>query len=195
MPASGGDYVGAVVLGGAQNVSEADSKAYLGLEMDWMRGEVAAGRRLLGICLGAQLLARALGAGVAPHAEGISEIGYFPVFPTAAGSAVIPAGLHVYHWHKEGFELPGQADLLARGEDFPHQAYRLSPKVYGLQFHPEVTASVAAAWAEGAADQLTRPGAQPATRQRDLGRRFDGPLHDWFDGFLDLWLGHAPAVG
>jgi len=195
LPASGAEYAGTVVLGGAQNVGEADSKTYLHQEMDWMRAQVAEGRRLLGICLGAQLLARALGAGVAPHAEGLSEIGYFPVFPTAVGSDVIPAGLHVYHWHKEGFELPGQAELLARGEAFPHQAYRLNPKVYGLQFHPEVTANVAAAWVEGAADQLVRPGAQPAALQRDLGRRFDPPLHDWFDGFLDLWLGRAPVLG
>jgi GMP synthase (glutamine-hydrolysing) len=194
LPTNGVAYAGAVVLGGVQSANEVDSKAYLAQEMDWMRCEAAQGRRLLGICLGAQLLARALGAEVSPHAEGINEIGYFPVFPTPAGSEVIPAGLHVYHWHKEGFELPGQAELLARGEAFPHQAFRLNPKVYGLQFHPEVTASVASAWVESAADHLTRPGAQPASRQLDLARRFDAPLHDWFDGFLDRWLDRVPGA-
>lgn len=191
LPAAGG-HAAAVVLGGAQSAN--DPEPFLAKECDWMRRQVDEGRRLLGICLGAQLLARALGARVAPHAEGINEIGYYPLYPTAAGSAVIPEGLHVYHWHQEGFELPGQAELLARGENFPHQAYRLSSKVYGLQFHPEVTQAVAAAWVKSAPEHLSRPGAQAAEHQLALGERFDAPLHGWFDHFLDRWLGRSPGT-
>ena len=125
------------------------------------------------------------------HPEGLSEIGYYPVHPTAAGASLIPAGLRVYHWHKEGFELPAGAELLARGEAFPHQAYRYGSKIYGLQFHPEVTPTVAASWIKSTADLASRPGAQSEAEQMDNSGRFDAPLHDWFDGFLDHWL--APA--
>ena len=99
--------------------------------------------------------------------------------------------MRVYHWHKEGFELPAGAELLARGEAFPHQAYRYGSKIYGLQFHPEVTPTVAASWIKSTPDLASRPGAQNEAEQMDNSGRFDAPLHDWFDGFLDHWL--APA--
>lgn len=188
-------YAGVVVLGGVQSANDAESKPYIRQEIDWIARRVEAGRRFLGICLGAQLLARSLGARVAPHDEGINEIGYYPVYPTTHGRDIIPAGLHVYHWHKEGFALPAGATLLARGDAFPHQAYRYGSNAYGLQFHPEVTSGVAAAWVKSASDHLARPGAQGAERQLELAPRFDGALHDWFDDFLDHWMGRRrPAM-
>ena len=178
-----------------QSANDAESKAYLRQEIDWIGRRVASGRRYLGICLGGQLLARALGAKVAPHRDGMSEIGYYPVYPTAEGRDVNPAGLHVYHWHKEGFELPAGATLLACGDTFPHQAYRYGSTAYGLQFHPEVTTGLASAWIKSAADHLVRPGAQAGEHQMALAARFDRGLHDWFDRFLDRWLARPlPAL-
>ena len=195
LPDNDDSYAGTIVLGGVQSANDAELKPYLRQEIDWIARRVASGRRFLGICLGAQLLARALEAKVAPHELGINEIGYYPVYPTPEGREVIPAGLHVYHWHKEGFELPTGAQLLARGNAFPNQAYRYGSNTYGLQFHPEVTASVAAAWIKTAADHLRRPGAQRAEHQMALASQFDRALHDWFDDFLDYWLGRrSPAV-
>jgi GMP synthase (glutamine-hydrolysing) len=195
LPADDCGYAGVVVLGGVQSANDAESNPYIRQEIGWIGGQVSAGRRFLGICLGAQLLARALDAKVAPHGEGVNEIGYYPVYPTPDGRDIIPAGLHVYHWHKEGFELPAGATLLARGDAFPHQAYRYGSNAYGLQFHPEVTSGVAAAWVKSAPDHLTRPGAQPAEKQLALAPRFDRALHDWFDEFLDRWLGRSrPAL-
>jgi GMP synthase (glutamine-hydrolysing) len=183
-------YAGAIVFGGVQSANDAPATAYLQHEIDWIRGHVEAGGRYLGICLGGQLLARAFGARVAPHDEGMVEIGYFPVMPTEQGRDFLPDPLHVYHWHQEGFELPAGAELLARGGNgFPNQAFRYGPKAYGLQFHPEVTASVARAWLDSAASHLARPGAQPRAHQESAMPRHDGPLHDWMDGFLERWLG------
>ena len=191
LPSAHGDFTGTIVLGGPESANDVNSKPYLRRELAWIERHVADDHRFLGICLGGQLLARALGARVDRHPEGLSEIGYYPVHPTAAGAPLIPAGLRVYHWHKEGFELPAGAELLARGEAFPHQAYRYGSKIYGLQFHPEVTPTVAASWIKSTPDLASRPGAQNEAEQMDNSGRFDAPLHDWFDGFLDHWL--APA--
>jgi GMP synthase (glutamine-hydrolysing) len=188
-------HAGAVVLGGVQSANDAESEPYLRQEIDWIARWIGAGKPFLGICLGAQLMARALGARVGPHSEGVNEIGYYPVYPTDEGRALIPPGLHVYHWHKEGFELPPGTALLARGDAFPHQAYRFGSNAYGLQFHPEVTVNVAASWVKSAPDHLSRPGAQAGEHQMAMAERFDRPLHDWFDRFLDRWLGRqAPAI-
>ena len=80
----------------------------------------------LGICLGAQMCARQLGGRVFRHPEGHAEIGYYPIRPTAAGLAVVDAWPeYVYQWHREGFDLPAGAELLAEGDMFEVQAIRL----------------------------------------------------------------------
>lgn len=181
-------YAATIVFGGVQSANDAESCAYLRHEVDWIGRFVDAGGRYLGICLGGQLLARALGATVRRHPAGINEIGYYPVRPTEAGRAVMPSPLHVYHWHQEGFDVPASAELLVAGEDFPNQAFRFGARAYGLQFHPEVTPDVAARWMDSAADHLTRPGAQCRATQSSGMARFDQAIHRWFDGFLDRWL-------
>lgn len=189
LPEDRSAYAGVIVFGGVQSANDAPAAAYLQHELDWIRDHVNAGGRYLGICLGGQLLARALAARVAPHPEGVVEIGYFPVAPTEAGRGLFPDALHVYHWHKEGFELPEGAELLARGGNtFPNQAFRWGRSAYGFQFHPEVTAEVARAWMEGSSHHLTRPGAQSRDHQEAQMPCHDGPLHAWMDGFLDHWL-------
>jgi GMP synthase (glutamine-hydrolysing) len=188
LPADMTGYAGAIVFGGAQSANDAPAAAYLQHELDWIGAHVGAGGRYLGICLGGQLLARALGARVALHPQGMSEIGYYPLRPTAAGRALIPDGLQVYHWHKEGFEVPAGAELLAEGDAFPNQAFRYGDNAYGLQFHPEVTPAVMQRWLAGNPDGLRRPGACPLERQIADSARFDAPLHAWMDGFIDRWL-------
>lgn len=195
LPADDELYAGAVVLGGAQSANDAESQPYLRQEIDWIARRIESGRPFLGICLGAQLMARSLGAKVSRHPEGVNEIGYYPVYPTQEAGALFPTGFHVYHWHQEGFELPAGTNLLARGDAFPNQAYRYGSNAYGVQFHPEVTANVASSWVKLAPDHLTRPGAQAGEHQLVMAARYDRPLHSWFDSFLDRWLGRqAPAV-
>ena len=116
-------HAGAVIFGGPMSANDPDD--YVRREIDWIEVPLREQRPFLGICLGAQMLAKQLGAQVAPHHEGRVEVGYYPIRPTAAGHALCPDWPeHVYHWHGEGFQLPRGAKLLAEGDDFPVQAYR-----------------------------------------------------------------------
>lgn len=188
LPTAMDPYAGAVVFGGPMSANDDGTLPGIRAELDWIPLALASERPFLGICLGAQLLARVLGAVVKPHSEGLAEIGYFPVQPTAAGQTVFDTPLHVYHWHREGFALPVGAELLAAGERFPHQAYRYGSKAFGVQFHPEVDQPILEHWLTEGAKELSAAGAQSAAEQRDHHRRHDAVLDRWFDGFLDQWL-------
>jgi len=187
------DYSGTIVLGGVQSANDADSVDYMRHELDWIRRWVKEGRRYLGICLGGQLLARALGARVDPHPEGLHEIGYWPIEPTRAAGDLFAGLSHVYHWHKEGFELPQGAELLARGSRFPHQAFRWG-QAYGLQFHPEVTGEDARGWLGETPDYETRPGAQPREVHLAGIEEHDPRLNRWTQRFVDRWIGRTLAA-
>jgi GMP synthase (glutamine-hydrolysing) len=186
------DYDGAIVLGGVQSANDADSVDYMGHELDWIRRWVRKGGRYLGICLGGQLLARALGANVAPHPEGLHEIGYWPIEPTAAAGDLFAGLSHVYHWHKEGFDLPQDAELLARGARFPHQAFRWG-RAYGLQFHPEVTGEDVRGWLGETPDYEARLGAQPRELHLASIEKHDLALGRWTLRFVDRWIGKSRA--
>jgi len=195
LPETTGGYAGTIVFGGGQSANDGSTTPYIQHELDWIGDYVSGGGRYLGICLGGQLLARALGATVARHPQGVNEIGYFPVRPTAAGRALFSDGLHVFHWHQEGFTVPDGAELLAEGDAFPNQAFRYGEAAYGLQFHPEVRPTDARAWFDTVPEQLARPGAQPREMQEAGFLRHDVPLTAWLDGFLDHWLGCRAGFG
>lgn len=177
-----------VVYGGVQSVNDAGHCAAMRAEIDWIRRWVDAGRAYLGLCLGGQLLARALGARVGPHPEGLHEVGFVPIRATDAGRAYLPASLHVYQWHHEGFEIPDGAELLAAGEVYPNQAFRFGRRAFGLQFHPETTPRMRGDWMDDAVHALQAPGAQPRACQEADAMRFDGPMGDWLTGLLDTHL-------
>lgn len=188
LPAGMDGYAGAMVFGGPMSANDDGKLSGIRAELDWIPQALESGRPFLGICLGAQLLARVLGSAVKPHPAGWAEIGYFAVRPTTAGQTVFDAPLHVYHWHHEGFDLPAGAELLAAGECFPHQAYRYGANAFGVQFHPEVDQPILEHWLTEGARELTAPGAQSAAEQRDHHLRHDAALDRWFDGFLEEWL-------
>jgi GMP synthase-like glutamine amidotransferase len=144
-----GQWSGLVVLGGPMNVDEVDRYPYLAEEVRWIREAVSSGLPVLGICLGSQLLAKALGAQVSPNH--VKEIGWYTVDWTAgaAGDALFAgcaASPHVFQWHGDTFDLPEGAALLATSPRCRNQAFRFGPCAYGLQFHIEVTAPVIAEW-------------------------------------------------
>ena len=185
-------YAAMVIYGGAQSANDADSLDFLAAELRGIEAWLAAEKPLLGICLGGQLLCRALGGKVTPHPQGHWEVGYEPIRATPAGADLFPAELQVYHWHKEGFSVPQSCELLATGEAFPNQAFRYGTSAYALQFHPEVTPAIMSRWTEKAAHCLAEPGAQPAAKHFCDSQRYHAPLGDWLDKFLGRWLpGHS----
>jgi len=133
---------GLIVMGGPMSVHDGASYPWLREERRFLGAALDAGRRLLGICLGAQLLADALGAPVARARA--AEIGWFPV-TLARGArdapflAAVPSPWQVFHWHGETFGLPRGAIRLAGNEVCDNQAFAYGPAVLAFQFHPEAT--------------------------------------------------------
>lgn len=153
------DVAGVVVFGGEMNAEEVDRYPFLSRERDLLREAVAANTPVLGVCLGGQLLARALGArvGEAPA----SELGFFPLSVTEEGRrdpllSAFSDGHPVFEWHRDAFELPGEATLLATGRSGDPQAYRAAPLAWGLQFHPEVTGAQLEGWLAEAEPTMER---------------------------------------
>ena len=106
-------HAGAVIFGGPMSANDPDD--YVRREIDWIEIPLREQRPFLGICLGAQMLAKQLGAQVAPHHEGRVEVGYYPIRPTEAGHALCPDWPErVYHWHGEGFQLPARRRTAGR---------------------------------------------------------------------------------
>jgi len=142
-----------IVFGGAMNVDEVQRYPVLQDERQLMRHAVDSGMPVLGICLGAQMLARALGARVY-HAP-VRELGFKPVSLTEAGRE---DGLlrafgdrpYVFEWHEDTFDLPPHAVQLARGDDVAMQAFRTGDNAWGIQFHFEVDEAVVEAWLQAA---------------------------------------------
>lgn len=182
------DHAAVVVFGGPMSANDDDTLPFIRTELDWIPNVLDQQLPFLGICLGAQLLARSLGARVAPHEDGLREIGYFPIQPTEAGQQYFKKPMHVYHWHQEGFELADGASLLAGGEWFPNQAYRYGENAYGVQFHPEITAPLIDKWTTQAADHLTLAGAQPRDAHFEGHARYAEQMEQWLSDFMEHWL-------
>jgi GMP synthase (glutamine-hydrolysing) len=191
LPDTLADHAGAVIFGGPMSANDNDD--FVRREIDWIRVALKEEKPFLGLCLGAQMLARQMGARVYTHAGGRAEIGYYPLVPTAEGNAMAeglgtPWPGHVYHWHREGFDCPPCSATLARGDDFPTQAIRVGRAAYGLQFHPEVTHAMMCRWTVRGHERLKLPGAQDRSRQIEGRFMHDPAVRRWLDAFLDHWL-------
>lgn len=143
------DFDGWLIMGGPMNVDETDRHPYLLPERHLVAELIRRDRPVLGICLGAQIVARAAGARVYPLRP--KEIGLFDVDLTADAAndplfRGMPTPLEVFQWHGDTFDLPSGAVLLASSPRYPHQAFRLGRRVYAIQFHLEVTFAVAVQW-------------------------------------------------
>jgi GMP synthase-like glutamine amidotransferase len=143
-----------LVMGGEMNVYQEDKYPWLIEETHAIREAIEAGKAVLGVCLGGQLLAKALDARV--HLGAATEIGLTPITLTEAGAAdPLFEGLsqvEAVEWHDDSFDIPAGAVALARSEGCAHQAFRFGQCAYGLQFHPEVSPLMLAEWIKGAGD-------------------------------------------
>jgi GMP synthase (glutamine-hydrolysing) len=188
LPASLDGYSGVVVFGGPMSANDCGDLQFIRREIDWLAVPLKEQVPYLGICLGAQLLCRHLGGVVAAHPEGQTEIGYYPIRPTAAGAPFGPWPAMVYHWHREGFSLPAGAVQLAEGDTFTNQAFRYGPAAFGIQFHPEVTLAMVHRWTVRAAHRFSLPGAQPREAHLEGRLIHDHAVDQWLELFLDRWL-------
>lgn len=184
------DIAGVVVFGGRQSAADFDSYPFLSDEMAFIRKVMAAGLPLLGICLGAQLIIRALGGQVGPLNGDLHEFGYYPVTPTPEGRDFLPDTLYVTEAHYHTFTLPEGVTRLAHGENYANQAFCYGDKVYGVQFHPECTAEIFRRWQVSEHAAYGKPGAQSREEQSRLMAAHDAAQGAWFNGFLEeLFIG------
>lgn len=145
-----------IVMGGPMSVNDEVEFPWLALEKKFIRDMIESGKPVLGICLGAQLIASAMGARV--YKNSVKEIGWFPVQGVGAINASLfnfPPSSDVFHWHGETFDLPPGATLIARSEACENQAFQIGSSVIGLQFHLETTPASAQGMVLHCGDELT----------------------------------------
>jgi GMP synthase (glutamine-hydrolysing) len=187
LPETMEEHDGVIVFGGPMSANDSDD--YVKREIDWTEVPLREQKPYFGICLGAQILARKLGARVDFHPKGLVEVGYYPLRATPEGAALMEWPDYIYQWHREGFDLPEGAVRLAESDAFQNQAFQYGPAAFGVQFHPELTTKMVYRWTTHGHERLTLPNAKPRHEH------FDGRgLHDiktsrWLDRFLDLWTG------
>lgn len=145
-----------VVMGGPMSVNDEGDFPWLVSEKQFIREAINSGKTVLGICLGAQLIASAIGARV--YRNDVKEIGWFPIHGMLSNNTSIfsfPPSMKVFHWHGETFDLPSGATRLAKSNGCENQAFQLGRSVIGLQFHLETTPKAAREIVAHCRDELT----------------------------------------
>lgn len=181
-----------IVLGGPIGVYEADTYPFISAEIAAVDARLRSGKPILGICLGAQMMAAAQGARVAPGL--VKEIGYAPLTLTEAGkrSVLSPLGsAPVLHWHGDNCALPADCQCLASTAHCPVQAFARTPAQLALQFHLETEPQRFESWLVGHTVELGKAGLDPRTL-REQARTLGPSLREVGRGVLAAWL---DAVG
>jgi GMP synthase (glutamine-hydrolysing) len=164
VPAEMGNASGLVVMGGPMGVYEQDRYPHLRDELRLIESALKNNKPVLGVCLGSQLLAAALGAAVSKGPR--KEVGWYPVRMSEAAAADrlwsgAPREFMALHWHGDVFELPSGAVNLASSELTAHQAFRYGESAYGTLFHLEMTGEMVAGMAAEFGDELREAGGDP----------------------------------
>ena len=187
MPQMDDSISGVVIYGGAQNVTELDKFPFLREEMDWIDGALKEEVPMLGICLGAQLMAHQLGAKVDFHPDGHCEFGYYEIHPTESAEGFMTSPMRVTQAHFQHFDLPSDTTLLATGDKFPNQAFRHGSNAYGIQFHPEVSVEIFNRWQDAEwSDEFYQTTGSQTREEQDEHKHQAGPVQaQWFRDFLE----------
>ena len=182
-------YSAIVIFGGPMSVNDEDQ--FIKDEIKWMEKVINSKIPFLGICLGAQILAKYLGCDVVKNENDLAEIGFYEIKPVGEGDNIFKNQNVFYQFHTEGFELPEGCQLLARGEIFKNQAFRYE-NCYALQFHPEVNLSVHLRWLFFVLIKkpkvLFLNGSQNLFYQLYLRFKYNKSVSIWLDSFLDNYL-------
>jgi GMP synthase (glutamine-hydrolysing) len=168
LPVSTEPYSLIMIMGGPMSANDEEDYPFLKKELPFIRRILKLGKPVIGVCLGAQLMAKSLGAKVyhGPH----KEIGWYFLNQTPAGktdplfSLLDPCFL-VFQWHGETFDLPSGTICLAGNEAYPFQAFRFGPWAYGLQFHFELTEAMIKTWVSQWGPEIKKARPQPLTAQ------------------------------
>ncbi len=177
-------HAGAVIFGGPMSANDKDD--FIRHETAWIDVALREERPFLGVCLGAQMLARNLGADVYFDRGSHAEIGYYEIKPTEAGRGICDWPKKFYQWHREGFGLPDGAQLLAEGGSdcaFENQAFVYGPRAVAVQFHAEITLAQLCRWS-GNRQRLLLKGAKPRHLHLQGHRTYAAAVQTWLDDFL-----------
>lgn len=179
----GSQVAGTVIYGGGQDVSSRKKlRPFLHEEAAWIRACMDKGLPVLGICQGAQQIARLLGAEI--KVKHTHEFGYYLIRPAANALDFMPSPLFMPQAHSHTFDIPDGAQKLASSDLFPNQAFRYGTNVYGLQFHPDVTIEGFKLWQKSLQEKYGKRGAQTKEEQDRLMVDNDEARAEWFESFL-----------
>ncbi|MBA8899925.1 MULTISPECIES: glutamine amidotransferase [unclassified Phyllobacterium] len=181
------NHAGAVIFGGPMSANDPDE--FVTRETDWLSVPLAENKPFLGICLGAQMLANHIGGTVGPHPEGLVEIGWYELEATEAGKALMDWPSMVYHFHREGFDLPRSATLLATAKAYHNQAFRYGENAWGVQFHAELTRAMMQRWVVRGSERFTMSNAQQGREHLEGRLVYDAMLKAWLQRFLGTIFG------
>ena len=186
-----------IILGGPISVNDIDEYPFIQTELEMLTERLKADKPTLGICLGAQLIAKALGAKVYPGQH--KEIGWSPIHLDEAGSRsalrhLVGEGVCVLHWHGETFDIPEYAEHLASSELYPNQAFSYG-NTLALQFHPEVTARALEQWYVGHTCEIHQIDGISVNKLRDDTHQFADTLQARAYTFFSEWLEQVSVTG
>lgn len=187
-PSNINNFNGIIILGGAMNAEDTEQFPALEDEIKWLNKIINLSVPILGICLGAQLIAKSCGAKVKNHKDNIVEVGYKDILSPIVSDQKNILPKKVYHWHKQGCSLPVNAKLLAYNSTFEVQSFSIRNKIFGFQFHPEVNESMILNWNEKSKEMLAMTGAENREIQLEDHLKYSNSVKIWFEKFLKDWL-------
>ena len=190
LPENMNEYNLAVIFGGPMSINDKNND-FIKYEIDWINVALKSNKPFLGICLGAQMLAKNLGGNVNRCSDKSYEIGFFEVEPTHHGNKMFNKQKTFFQWHNEGFSLTKDCIVLAEGNKFKNQAFKYK-NTYGLQFHPEVNINLHLRWLYytilSNPKKLKDKGCQNFLKQLSLRIKNNNKISNWLDTFLDNYL-------
>lgn len=177
-----------IIMGGPMSANDEDKISWLKDEKVFIKKAIDNNKVVIGICLGAQLIANVLGSEIYPNE--LKEIGWFPIKTTIYATdhdlfSSLPRAIHVFHWHGETFYLPPDALLLAESDACKNQLFVWNERVIGLQFHFEVTQSLLVGMVENGKNELKKAKYVQLSEEILSGKEFIQPCNTMMTNFLE----------